>query len=80
MNSVLAHIENTPQETQRLVGLKYEQLKQLITQAQLIKNQKQAEVESNQIRIIAKGGGRQPKLSETEQLLLTLVGCGCNLM
>ncbi len=33
MNDVLGYIKNNPQETQRLVGLKYEQLEQLINQA-----------------------------------------------
>ncbi len=33
MSDVLGYIQNNPQETQRLVGLKYEQLEQLIFQA-----------------------------------------------
>ncbi len=33
MSDVLGYIKNNPQETQRLVGLKYEQLEQLINQA-----------------------------------------------
>lgn len=73
MSTVLDYIENNPQETQRIIGLKYEQLQQLITQAQAVDNRKQASVESNKIRIIAKGGGRKPKLSRPEQILLTLV-------
>lgn len=73
MSPVLEYIENNPQETQRLVGLKYEQLQQLIKQAQERQNQEQAEVEPNKIRIINKGGGRKPKLSLAKQILLTLV-------
>lgn len=73
MSTVLDYIENNPQETQRIIGLKYEQLQQLIIQAQAVHNQKQASVESNKIRILTKGGGRKPKLSRPEQILLTLV-------
>ena len=33
MSDILSYIQNNPQETQRLVGVKYEQLEQLIEQA-----------------------------------------------
>ena len=33
MSDMLSYIQNNPQETQRLVGVKYEQLEQLIKQA-----------------------------------------------
>ncbi len=33
MSEILTYIQNNPQETQRLVGVKYEQLEQLIKQA-----------------------------------------------
>ena len=73
MSSVIEYIANNPQETQRLVGLKLEQLQNLIKQAKTLHNRKQAESESNKVRIIAKGGGRKPKLTIDEQILLTLV-------
>ncbi len=73
MSSVLEYIANNPQETQRLVGLKLEQLQNLINQAKTLHNRKQAEIESNKVRIIAKGGGRKPKLTIDEQIILTLV-------
>jgi len=73
MSNILEHIEKNPQETQRLVGLGYEQLQQLIQNAEKLHKDKQASVESNKIRIIAGGGGRKPKLSVPEQILLTLV-------
>lgn len=73
MSSVLEYIENNPENTQRLLGIKYQQLQQLITQAQAIDNQKQVDIESNKIRIIARGGGRKPKLSVAEQIVLTLI-------
>lgn len=73
MSSLLQDIEEKPQETQRLVGLKYEQLEQLIKQASALHNKKQAEVEARKIRIINKGGGRKVRLSIEEQILLSLV-------
>ena len=73
MSSVSEYIEQNPQETQRLVGLKYEQLEQLRKQAIALHNQKQAEVEARKIRIINKGGGRKVKLAIEEQILLTLI-------
>ena len=73
MSDILSYIQNNPQETQRLVGVKYEQLKQLIKQAIALHTQKQQEIEAEKIRIINKGGGRKVKLSTEEQILLTLV-------
>ena len=73
MNDVLGYIKNNPQETQRLVGLKYEQLEQLINQAFALHMQKQEDLESKKVRIINKGGGRKVKLSIEEQILLTLI-------
>ncbi len=67
------YIQKNPQETQRLVGVKYEQLEQLIKQASALHTRKQQEVEAQKIRIINKGGGRKVKLSMSEQILLTLV-------
>jgi hypothetical protein len=73
MTNILNYIQNNPQETQRLVGVKYEQLEQLIKQAIALHTQKQQEIEADKIRIINKGGGRKVKLSTEEQILLTLV-------
>ncbi len=73
MSSVLNYIEKNPQETQRLVGLKYEQLEQLIKQAIALHTEKQQEIEAQKVRIINKGGGRKVKLSTEEQILLTLI-------
>ena len=73
MSSVLNYIEKNPQETQRLVGLKYEQLEQLIKQANALHTEKQQEIEAQKARIINKGGGRKVKLSIEEQILLTLI-------
>ena len=62
-----------PSEVQRLVGLKPEQLNQLIKNLVNRHNQKLAEIEKQKTRIISGGGGRKPKLSLKEQIILTLV-------
>lgn len=73
MSSVLDYIQNNPQQTQRLVGLKSEQLEQLIKKANALHTQKRQEIEAQKVRIINKGGGRKVKLSIEEQILLTLI-------
>ncbi|MGH7998457.1 MAG: transposase [Brasilonema sp.] len=73
MSSILNHIEENPQETQRLIGLGYPELQQLIQNAERLHDEKQAVRESKKIRIITSGGGRKPKLSVQEQIILTLV-------
>ncbi|MCC5632955.1 transposase family protein [Nostoc sphaeroides CHAB 2801] len=73
MNNILKHIEENPKETQRLIGLEYEQLQQLIQNAERLHYEKQALLESQKVRIIAGGGGRKQKLSLREQIILTLV-------
>lgn len=73
MSSILNYIEDNPKETQRLIGLEYEQLQQLIQNAERLHYEKQALRESKKVRIIAGGGGRKPKLSLKEQIILTLV-------
>lgn len=73
MSDILNYIEENPKETQRLIGLEYEQLQQLIQNAERLHYEKQALLESKKVRIIAGGGGRKPKLSIKEQIILTLV-------
>ena len=73
MSDILNHIEEHPKETQRLIGLDYEQLQQLIQNAERLHHEKQALLESKKVRLIAGGGGRKPKLSLGEQIILTLV-------
>jgi uncharacterized protein (UPF0335 family) len=72
MSNVLNHIEENPQETKQLIGMEYEQLQQLIQNVERLHNEKRAALESEKIRIIAGGGGRKPKLSVKEQIILTL--------
>ncbi len=73
MDSLSGYIEKHPQEAQRLIGLNYDQLKQLIKQAITLHMQGQSEAELRKTRIIKKGGGRKTKLSFEEQILLTLI-------
>ncbi len=73
MNSMSGYIDKHPGEVQRLVGLNYDQLKQLIRQAITLRTQSESEAELKKTRIIKKGGGRKTKLSFEEQILLTLI-------
>ena len=73
MIEILDYIEEHPKETQRLIGLEYSQLQQLIQNAEKVHEQKQALLEEKKIRIIGKGGGRKQKLSIQEQIILTLI-------
>ncbi|MGL4620642.1 MAG: hypothetical protein ACRCZS_16515 [Chroococcidiopsis sp.] len=63
MSNILSYIELNPQETQRLIGLKHEQLQILVKNVTRLHNEKQALSEAKKIRIITDGGGRKPKLS-----------------
>jgi hypothetical protein len=73
MSDILKYIEENSKEIRRLIGLEYEQLQQLIQNAERLNYEKQAILESKKNRIIAGGGGRKPKLSIKEQIILTLV-------
>lgn len=73
MSDILNHIEENHKETQRLIGLAYEELQQLLQNAERLHHEKQALLEAKKVRIIAGGGGRKPKLSLPEQIILTLV-------
>lgn len=73
MSLLLEHIQKCPKETKRLVGIDYEQLQQLLTQASARHHQKQAEIERSKLRVNAKGSGCRAKLSVPDQILLTLV-------
>ena len=72
MSSIFEYIQNNPQEAQRLVGLKYEQVQELLNKAIELHNQKRELAEYKKVRIILRRGGRKPKLSPEEQIILTL--------
>ncbi len=46
MSNILNHIEENHQETKRLIGMEYEQLQQLIENAERLHNEKKAALES----------------------------------
>ena len=73
MSQLREYIQKHPSEAQRLAGLDYAQLMELISQAERLHNQKQLAAEQKKTRIIKAGGGRQPKLSLSDQVLLTLI-------
>jgi len=73
MSSILEHINQNPTDTKRLIGLEYTELQKLIENAEKLHQEKQALLESKKIRIISGGGGRKPKLSTPEQIILTLI-------
>ncbi|WP_339385004.1 transposase family protein [Iningainema tapete] len=73
MSNILNYIEEKPQETQRLIGLGYQELQILMENAEKLHDEKQSVIESKKTRIITGGGGRKPKLSVREQIILTLV-------
>jgi hypothetical protein len=73
MNKILKYIEQHPQEAVRLIGLSYEQFKQVVAQAELQHAHQLAEQEKTKIRLNNQGGGRQRQLSVTEEILLTLI-------
>ena len=73
MSDILKHIEENKKETKRLIGLEYEQLQKFIQNAERLHQEKQELLESKKVRIIASGGGRKPKLSIKEEIILTLV-------
>jgi hypothetical protein len=72
-NYTWKYIKQHSQEVQRLLGISYEQLEQLIEQGKLLHQLKQENCEKKKIRIIKAGGGKPAKLSIEEQIVLTLV-------
>jgi hypothetical protein len=73
MSQLRDYIDQHPESAKRLVGLDYSQLIELISHAEKLHNQQKQAAENNKIRIIKAGGGRPPKLSLSDQILLTLV-------
>src|SRR4028118_1134199 len=73
MSLLLDYIKKHPKETKRLIGIDYEQLQQLFTQAEALHYQKQALMERDKFRLNGKGAGCKPKLCLQNKMLLTLV-------
>ena len=73
MSQLREYIEKHPSETQRLLGIDYDQLMGLITTAENLYARQKKVQESQKTRIIKSGSGRPPKLALADQILMTLV-------
>jgi hypothetical protein len=73
MSQLREYIEKHPSETQRLLGLDYDQLMGLIINAENLYARQKKYQESQKTRIIKPGSGRPPKLTIADQIILTLV-------
>jgi len=72
MSLLLEYMKIIPKETKRLIGIDYEKLQQLFTQAEAL-HYETSRNEADKFRLNSKGAGCKPKLSLQEQMLLTLV-------
>ncbi|MEK0188971.1 transposase family protein [Microcoleus anatoxicus] len=73
MSQLQEYIEKHPSETQRILGIDYDQLIQLIINAENLYAERKKSQESQKNRLIKPGSGRPPKLTTRDQILLTLV-------
>jgi len=73
MSQLREYIEKHPSETQRMLGIDYDQLIQLITHAENLYARQKTFQESQKTRLIKPGSGRPPKLTIADQIILTLV-------
>ncbi|MBA3921211.1 MAG: transposase family protein [Nostocaceae cyanobacterium] len=73
MTSPLIRIESHPQESKRLIGIKYEDFLALVILAEKRHTEKQSEIEKRKIRLISSGGGRKAEMTTTEGVCLCLV-------
>jgi hypothetical protein len=72
MSNPFFHVNAKPKDTKRLLGIDYDQLQELIRNAENIHLKKEKEKEQSKRRIISKGGGRKSSLSIAKQVVLTL--------
>jgi hypothetical protein len=72
-NYTWSYIQLHPQETKRLLGIDYDQLQDLINYLKLLEEREKQEAEKKKIRINKLGGGREEKISQEEQIILTLI-------
>ncbi|WP_427161211.1 transposase family protein [Aliinostoc sp. HNIBRCY26] len=73
MTSPLERIESHPQESKRLIGIKYEDFTSLVILAEKRHIEKQALMQKNKIRLIAAGGGRKAEMTVKEGICLCSV-------
>lgn len=69
MSSIEDYLERYPQQSQRFIGIQFEQFQKLVQKAEILCQQKQLACPS----LIRVGGGRDRKLSVKQEILLTLV-------
>ena len=63
LSQLREYIEKHPSQTQRLLGMDYDKLIELITHAQNLYNHQKKLQEIHKTRLIKAGSGRQPKLA-----------------
>lgn len=68
-----AYIQKYSKQTKRLLGIDYQQLKQLIALGKLLNQNNKEKIEKTKTRINQSGSGNHPKLSEEEQIILMLI-------
>lgn len=71
MSQLRDYLKKHPSETQRLLGMDYDQLTQLIIRAENLYERHKIEREIQKTRIIKPGSGRPPKLAIADQILMT---------
>ena len=72
MKNPLHYIQSHPNRCVAMMGLSYDNFKQLLEQAKLAHHHHQEEKEKQKIRVNLKGGGRRTSLSIDEGVCLTL--------
>lgn len=72
-HNIYEDICKKPKEVKRLLGLNIEQLDQLIHYSKALHQANQEEIEKHKKRVIRPGGGKPPKLSLENQIILTLL-------
>ena len=73
MSQLREYLEKHPSETQRVLGIDYDQLRGLIINAENLYTRQKKHYWSQKTRIIKPGSGRPPKLTLADQIILTLV-------
>jgi hypothetical protein len=73
MTSLLERTESYPQESKRLIGIKYEEIMTLVALGEKRHLDKQVEIEKREIRLIASGGGRKAEMTPKNGVCLYLV-------
>ena len=72
MNQILEYINNHQKETKRIIGITHEQLIKLIENAKRIEGKKQEAIAKTEKRLTKVAGRRKRKLSQEEEIVLTL--------